>query len=264
MHVKSNIVIKPTDGWFVENVISFTGNFVLLFMMVSAFSLSCGYFERFKEGTVNLDAFYRKRYKRVFPFFALLVGIDVLQTFVAQGGQLSAVMRAELYEAYADLTLAFGFMPDADITVIGVGWFLGVIFIFYMLYPFFTFLLYTKRRAWMAFILVVILYFCVCWYFIPAKGVVSGRANMLICAPYFLTGGILYLYRTAISSFASRSLPVWGRNIVFCIVVYGCVLCFSRSPQSALIVIVTLCLVGGICCCGLWNRSVGQSVHTLY
>lgn len=130
MHVKSNIVIKPTDGWFVENVISFTGNFVLLFMMVSAFSLSCGYFERFKEGTVNLDAFYRKRYKRVFPFFALLVGIDVLQTFVAQGGQLSAVMRAELYEAYADLTLAFGFMPDADITVIGVGWFLGVIFIF--------------------------------------------------------------------------------------------------------------------------------------
>jgi len=42
MHIMANIAVKPTESWLTTNVIGYTGNFVLLFMMVSAFSMSCG------------------------------------------------------------------------------------------------------------------------------------------------------------------------------------------------------------------------------
>lgn len=35
--------------------------------------------------------------------------------------------------------------------MIGVGWFLGLVFVFYLIFPFFCVLLANKRRAWMAF-----------------------------------------------------------------------------------------------------------------
>lgn len=45
---------------------------------------------------------------RVLPFFALLVAVDVIMTFVKSVFAMTQEMTAELYEAYADLTLAFG------------------------------------------------------------------------------------------------------------------------------------------------------------
>lgn len=199
MHVLANIGIKPTESWLTTNIIGYTGNFVLLFMMVSAFSISCGYYTRFKEGSISLNSFYKKRYMRVLPFFALLVAVDVIMTFAKSGFAMTQEMTAELYEAYADLTLAFGLMPDADISVVGVGWFLGVIFLFYMLYPFFTFLIHSKRRAWLAFAVAVGLYFVGKNYFQATKGISFGSANILYCAPYFIAGGIVYLYRKTLA-----------------------------------------------------------------
>lgn len=198
MHVKANIPIKPSDSWLMTNVISFTGNFVLLFMMISAFSLSCGYYYKFRDGTIPMERFYKKRYLRVLPFFMLLVFIDVLQTFASQGFALTDAMHAELYEAYSDLTLAFGLLTNANITVIGVGWFLGVIFLFYMLYPFFTFLIRSKSSAWITFSVLIVFYFIITGYFVPVKGCSFGSSNILYCAPYFVCGGVIFLYRSAL------------------------------------------------------------------
>ena len=70
--------------------------------------------------------------------------------------------RQALYEAFADLTLLFGFLPDAgNISVIGVGWFLGLVFVFYLCFPFFCVLIQNKRRAWFAFA-VSLIYTFVC------------------------------------------------------------------------------------------------------
>lgn len=199
MHIMANIAVKPTESWLTTNVIGYAGNFVLLFMMISAFSMSCGYYTRFKEGSISLNSFYKKRYMRVLPFFALLVVVDVIMTFAKLGFALTQEMTAELYEAYADLTLAFGLMPDADISVVGVGWFLGVIFLFYMLYPFFTFLIDSKRRAWLVFAVAVGLYFAGKNYFQATKGISFGSTNILYCAPFFIVGGIVYLYRKTLA-----------------------------------------------------------------
>ena len=58
MHVQCNITIKPSENFLTTNIISFCGNLVLLFMMVSAFSLCCGYFERFRNGNICIEDFF--------------------------------------------------------------------------------------------------------------------------------------------------------------------------------------------------------------
>lgn len=46
------------------------------------------------------------------------------------------------------MTLCQGLLPNMRIEVIGVSWTLAVIFVFYMLFPFFCFLIGNKKRAW--------------------------------------------------------------------------------------------------------------------
>lgn len=195
MHVKANIDIKPTGNFLINNIISFTGNFVFLFMTISAFALSCGYFEEFKNGSVKLFDFYKKRYTRILPFFALLTLIDVIKTIIEEHFYWTDALQGELWEAFANITLAFGLIPENDISVIGVGWFLGVIFLFYMLFPFFVFILDCKRRAWITLGIVVLLYFSVLFYFHPVKGTNFGNNSFMHCAPFFVVGGLAYLYR---------------------------------------------------------------------
>ena len=43
---------------------------VYLFMIVSAFSMCCGYYERIMKGNISLTEFYSRRYRKLLPFFA--------------------------------------------------------------------------------------------------------------------------------------------------------------------------------------------------
>lgn len=50
MHVQINLMIKPSDNILTCNVIPWFTNFTLLFMIISVFSMCCGYYERVKLG----------------------------------------------------------------------------------------------------------------------------------------------------------------------------------------------------------------------
>ena len=137
MHIQANNNYEIT-GYFYNTVIPSFTNFVFLFMTVSAFGMCCGYYEKVMNQTISLPDFYAKRFKKILPFFGVLVLIDVV----------ISPSRAALFEAFADLTLLFGFLPNAgNISVIGVGWFLGLVFVFYLCFPFFCVLLANKKRA---------------------------------------------------------------------------------------------------------------------
>ena len=198
MHVLANLQIKPSVNFLTETIIPYFTNFVFLFMMISAFGLSCGYFERIKNNHITPEAFYTKRYKRVLPFFAIMVMIDLVWEHDCRS----------LIEGFTDITLCFGLYPNANITVIGVGWFLGTIFVFYMLYPFFVFLIGNKRRAWITLVISVALSLIGIYYFGSQKYFVGpmefGRSNILYSAPFFVIGGIVYLYRHALSEFVKH------------------------------------------------------------
>ena len=196
MHVLANIAVKPSGNFLTDAVIPYFTNFTLLFMVVSAFSVCCGYYDRVKNGTIMPNDFYKKRYKRLLPFFALMTVISL-----AKDHNYSA-----LCESFANLTLCFNLLPNPAIETVGVGWFIGTVFTFYLLFPFFTFLLDTKRRGF--YVLVVSLVFCYIAidYFSGPEFVVKkiDRVNIIYSAPFFIVGGLVFLYKDAINKVVSR------------------------------------------------------------
>lgn len=189
MHVRSNTRYEIAGSLYNTIIASF-GNFVLLFMVVSAFSMCCGYYGKIlgkdNSGKCNISFtdFYSKRFKKIFPFFALLVILDILVS----------PSRNALVEGFADLTLLFGFLPNAgSLSVIGVGWFLGLIFVFYICFPFFCSLISSKKKAWIAFAIALIYnYICIDYFNV-------GSSNILFSGCYFIAGGLIYLYKDEIA-----------------------------------------------------------------
>ena len=186
MLVNNNYDLKNA---IITQDINMLTNLVFLFMMISAFGLCCGYYNKVRNNQFSLHNFYSKRYKKILPFFTLLVCIDLILTHSI----------GALIEGFADLTLVFGFLPECgNIKVIGVGWFLGVVFIFYMIFPFYCYLIENKTKAWVVLIISLIFNYVAEFYF----GV--ERENILFCSPYFIMGGILFLYKDTIAQFANK------------------------------------------------------------
>ncbi len=196
MHVGSNLdyAIKSNNTFlnFIYDLLMNSGVLVQLFFIISAFSMCCGYYEKVKENKISFDDFYSKRFKRILPFFALLTIIDLLSSLALNGNVNSGMIS----EAIANMTLTFGLYPN-NISVIGVGWTLGVIFAFYMLFPFFVYLIWNKRRAWFSFgISIVLSYICGTYFQYP--GVNDANIGMWSC--FFIAGGIVYLYKEHIKA----------------------------------------------------------------
>lgn len=210
MHVRANIDVNVTGNFLYNHIIPAMSDFVFLFMMVSAFSLCCGYYNRFKNRTVSLNEFYTKRYSRILPFFAILV---VLSVFLPHSPNKTAIARAatsfsgpsglspiieSIIEGLTEFTLVYGLLPNSSLSVMGVGWFLGVIFLFYLLFPFFVFIMDNKRRAWFSFLIIHLLcYFCIIYYY--SEKFVSFQTiprHFLYNTPFFAIGGLLFLYKS--------------------------------------------------------------------
>lgn len=193
MHIRAN-TNYIISGYLYNKVIPSFTNFVFLFMVISAFGMYSGYYEKFLNNKIVLSDFYKKRFKKVLPFFSILVILDVLLFPSVES----------FYEGFCDLTLMFGFLPKF-LSVIGVGWFLGLIFIFYISFPFFVFLLETKKRAWIVFALSLI------YNYISYNFFDLGRNNILYSACFFIAGGLIYLYRQKILNY--------NKNLIFFITV---------------------------------------------
>lgn len=197
MHVLSNGKYE-LGGFVFEQLIPAFTNLVFLFMMVSGFGMCCGYYQKIIDRRISMEEFYLKRYAKIWPFFALLCVVDLALSPSA----------ASLYEVFANLTLCQGLLPNANISVIGVSWTLAVIFVFYLLFPFFCFLLGNKRRAWGVAVVALVFNFLCGSYFN------AGRTNILYDGVYFVAGGLIYLYRKPLADFAAKH-RVW-MTAAFC------------------------------------------------
>lgn len=196
-------------GYFFETFVPYWSDLVLVFMVISGFSLCCGYYEPMVNCTVSLEHFYTKRFVRIWPFFAVLCLMDFA---------MSPSSNA-FHELLADLTLGFGLIP-ATLEVIGAGWFLGVLFVFYLIFPFFCYLLSDKRRAWLGMGVFMLLSYLAASYFHRS------RISFAVCGQYFMAGGMMYLYRDALCRFVNRFwylvvLALVGAAVVYCLVADG-------------------------------------------
>ena len=206
MHVQANMAIKPSVNVLTSEVIPWFTNFTLLFMIISAFSMCCGYYERVKSGAITPAKFYSKRYHRTWPFFAMMVIISFMME----------PLWSTFCQSFADLTMCFNLLPNPNIEVIGVGWFLGTVFTFYMLFPFFTFLLDNKKRGWMVMLLSLVFCYISITYFGTPDFVVKpiDKVNIIYSAPFFVAGGMIYFYRHGIKSWVEKH---WMLSLVICI-----------------------------------------------
>lgn len=204
---------------------------VLLFMEISAFCMCCGYLEKMQNGQVSMEQFYVRRYVHILPFFSCLVLLDVL---------LSRSIPAVI-EGFADLTLLFGLFPN-NIQVIGVGWFLGLIFAFYLIFPFYSVLLKTKKRGWCCFCVSLLLTAALEFYF----GVYY--ENIAYSLSYFLAGGLIYLYREPLERF-SRQRP-WAVLALLAVCIFGCIRFYGffvwTLLSSSLAIIYAIGRTGGL------------------
>lgn len=203
MHVLSNGKYELGGFVFGKLIPNFT-NLVFLFMMVSGFGMCCGYYQKIIDRKISVEEFYSKRYIKIWPYFALLCALD----FVISPSKNS------LYEVFANLTLCQGLLPNANISVIGVSWTLAVIFVFYMLFPFFCFLLGNKKRAWGVVVAALIFNFVSSTYFN------AGRKNIVYDAIYFIAGGLIFLYRKELAEFAQKHKVVAGAILLAATVAY--------------------------------------------
>lgn len=133
----------------------------------------------------------------MWPFFATLCLIDII----------ISPSKSAIYELFANLTLCFGLLPNANISVIGIGWFLGLIFVFYMIFPFFCFLISNKKRAWMAMVISMIFNVLCRIYFFDKNHMLDQfdvRTNIIYSSMFFMAGGIIYLYKEQLLKIVSK------------------------------------------------------------
>lgn len=225
MHVLENLTYL-NDVKNLELVMARFGDLTSLFLMISAFSCCCGYYQKIINGGMKeIELFYSKRFKKIFPFFAFLTVIDVLLNF----------SKSALIEGYANITLIFGFIPHENITTIGVGWTLGVIFIFYLLFPFFVYLIKNNYR------LIIALFVTLIYTFVCADYFQLGKVDFLFCAPYFVIGCCIYKIRQYIIKYFKR-LPVLLMIILLTMLFYK----YTLYRQYTRIVLFTFMLIYGI------------------
>lgn len=201
-HVKANSNYH-INGYLYNTVFLTFEDFVFLFMAISAFGLCCGYYDKVINGTINFVEFYKKRFIKILPFFGLLALIDLI---------VSPSLNA-LYEFFADITLLFGFLPNIEyIQVMGVGWYLGLVFVFYLIFPFYCVLIKDKKMAWFSFIVSLIFNYATEHYFMVTK------ANILYSGCYFILGGLVFLYRDKLREV--KSLVILSGTLLSIIIYY--------------------------------------------
>ena len=203
MHVLANGEYG-IGGFVFERLIPSFTNLVFLFMMVSGFGMCCGYYQKIIDQKISVEDFYKKRYIKIWPYFALLCALD----FVISPSKES------MFEVFANLTLCQGLLPNANISVIGVSWTLAVIFVFYMLFPFFCFLLGNKKRTW-GVVAAALVFNYLCGSYFNAD-----RTNIVYDAVYFIAGGLIFLYRKELAEFSQKHKVVAGAILLVATVAY--------------------------------------------
>ena len=100
MHVKANISYTLPNESINKVINSFT-QFVYLFFIISSFAMCCGYYDKIKNNEISMNDFYKKRLRKIFPFFSILVLLDIVMERTIPS----------MYEGFMDLTLLFGLLP---------------------------------------------------------------------------------------------------------------------------------------------------------
>ncbi len=197
MHIQANTNYTLQGNFIYDKFIPSLTWLVYLFIMISGFGMCTGYLSKFQNNSVNLETFYKRRYAKILPFFGFLLIIAIVIEH-----NLKAV-----YEASVEFLLLHGLLPNNAVSVLGVCWTLGVIFLFYLLFPAFSVLMKSKKRAWISLAISLWISFVCEQHFFTKYFVTKSfapRHSFIYCIPLFIAGGLIYLYKNEIQRICSK------------------------------------------------------------
>ena len=201
MHILANGEYGIGGFAFERLIPSFT-NLVFLFMMVSGFGMCCGYYQKIVDQKISVEDFYKKRYIKIWPYFALLCALD----FVISPSKES------LFEVFANLTI----MPrvTAECQDFGHWCELDTGSHFCVLYAVPILLLPDcKQEESVAVAALVFNWLCTNYF-------KTGRTNIVYDAIYFIAGGLIFLYRKELAEFAAKYKVIAGAILLIATVAY--------------------------------------------
>lgn len=209
MHVLANTNYAVSGFIYDKMIPSFT-HFVILFLMISGFGMCVGYLQKFIDKQIDLETFYVKRYKRLLPYYVFLIVIALIV-------EPSAI---NFFDATIEITMIYGLLPNNALNLIGVGWTVGVIFLFYLFFPAYSVLLKSKRRAWCSFCISLwIALMCRLHYFSDyyVNALFTPRHSFLYCLPFFIFGGIVFLYKEQLKAFLDKKILRFCASLIICL-----------------------------------------------
>lgn len=222
-------------------------------MMVSGFGMFCGYYQKIIDLKISVEDFYKKRYIKSWLYFALFCALDFVMS----------PSKESLVEVFANLTLCQGLLPNANISVIGVSWTLAVTFVFYMLFPFFCFLIGNKKRAWGVAVVALVFNWLCGIYFFDKSHIVNSlsvgftpRLNIVYDAIYLITGGLIFLYRKELAEFASKHKVLAGAILLVATVAYFAI-------GSSILTMLFFCVAELVYTLGCNRGDTGQSSYRI-
>lgn len=195
MHIMVNGAFEVPEN-LLFTLISRSGALVEMFFILSAFSMCCGYFEKVRDGTILPEEFFSRRFGKFAPFFwmiTFLYAVPMAAESVTAGRGAGRIIE----EAFFNISLLFGFLPDNRMDVAGIGWTLGVIFAFYMLFPFFIFMTKDKRKTALAFFVLLAVNGVMIRYYFGTDRFLCGNILYQMC--FFALGALLYHFRETVS-----------------------------------------------------------------
>ncbi|PKN89107.1 MAG: hypothetical protein CVU51_01865 [Deltaproteobacteria bacterium HGW-Deltaproteobacteria-1] len=102
---------------------------VTMFLIISAFSLALNYHDKIQSAASIMD-YYINRYARITPLFIFMTIVWILIN------NLDFKTRVDLNEIVVNVFYLYNFIPDKFGGIIRASWPIGVLFIFYLLFPF--------------------------------------------------------------------------------------------------------------------------------
>lgn len=179
--------------WIYDVVLRNFDAFVRLFFIISGFSMMCGYFRKIYYGELSLESFYVRRFAKLLPFFYFSLGVNFCIT----------KFRISPLHLFGTATLLFGLMPTHQTSAVSAAWALGLIFIFYLLFPAFTVAVANRRRALISFAISCgLLISYLCYYGI---GVENDYINIIRQSVWFVLGALIYQYREILTGLHKKN-----------------------------------------------------------
>ncbi len=227
----ANTVTLPS--YLSDIVGSFSRAWQLLFV-ITGFSLCYSYFERLNDQGM-VKKYYIRGFFRIAPLFYLMIIIWGTYFYFRYGVHITP------FEYLTNFSLSFNLYPGLQWSIVPGGWFIGVLCIFYLIFPVFVVLV---RRALTALALVIGILFISSYYYLavitqPGLDSMFPYMSFITQLPFFLVGILCYfILRNRLNTQASpkkRSDKVVGGSLIVIAVILFCLLAWKSPLYNFLI-----------------------------